>query len=289
MIIFSPFFLRMDNPCTASANLTFVKYSLRDCVKARFIIDMMDIMMKVKPFDPEIDVSAGTPIIRSMETAIERSRASILFISKNFFKCKLCNFVLDDLLSRHILTKGKYRIILIALDNCKIPHSLKKLNCIYCCKYENNMKKYRMALQDCFLQFMRRMQKALKGMFIKLWIIDYLGILFKYNRLIYISCCKSPESLVWPVVWPIAMGCCPSSSVTCFSKKLQGKSYQICNMTCSGRRQEIVNFITPILLGHTFFKKFKFGSFLKKSSSPLLNIDQTHWVRIDKLKAKGLP
>lgn len=166
-LVFFMFFLRMDSTCTSSANLTFVKYSPRDCVKARYIIDMMDIVMKVKTFDPEIDVSVGTPIIRSMETAIDQTRAAILFISKNFFKCKLCNFVLDDLLSRHILTKGKYRIILIALDNCKVPHSLKKMNCIYCCKYENNIKKYSMALQDCFLRFMRRMQKALKGMFIK--------------------------------------------------------------------------------------------------------------------------
>lgn len=92
-----------------------------------------------------------------------KSKASFLFISKNFIRDKLCQFLVDSLLSRYIITKGKYRVIPIVLDNYKIPRFLKNLNCIHYQKYVEKIQNYNLTLMESLIQLGRRILNTLKG------------------------------------------------------------------------------------------------------------------------------
>lgn len=142
----------------------FTTYSLQDQEKVRYIVEMMTSILGIRVFDPENDVQPGESIIRKIiENGIEKSKASVLFISKNFLKSGLCKFIADNILWRYIITKGKYRVIPIVLDKCKVPRSFRVLNCIYCWKYELKVQKYNATVLDCLVQLKRRFIKALKG------------------------------------------------------------------------------------------------------------------------------
>lgn len=141
----------------------FLAYSLRDRVKVHNFIKLMTESLGISTFDPEDDILPGQTLLRSLEIGVAKSKASFLFISKNFIRDKLCQFLVDSLLSRYIITKGKYRVIPIVLDNYKIPRFLKNLNCIHYQKYVEKIQNYNLTLMESLIQLGRRILNTLKG------------------------------------------------------------------------------------------------------------------------------
>lgn len=118
----------------------------------------------ISTFDPEDDILPGQTLLTSIEIGVAKSNASFLFISKNFIRDKLCQFLVDNLLLRYITTKGKYRVIPIVLDNYKIPRYLKNLNCIHYQTYLEKIQHHNVTLVESLIQIGRRILNALKGL-----------------------------------------------------------------------------------------------------------------------------
>lgn len=153
---------RMDK--IVNSGRAFLVYSLQDRVKVHNIVKLMSESLDISTFDPEDDILPGQTLLRSIEIGVAKSNASFLFISKNFIRDKLCQFLADSLLSRYIITKGKYRVIPIVLDNYKIPRFLKNLNCIHCQKYVEKIHNYNLTSVESLIQIGRRILNALKGL-----------------------------------------------------------------------------------------------------------------------------
>lgn len=149
---------------TVNSGEAFLAYSVRDRVKVHNIVKFMSELLGIRTFDPEEDILPGQTLLRSIEIGVAKSKASFLFISKNFIRDKLCQYLVDSLLSRYIITKGKYRVILIVLDNYKIPRFLKNLNCIHYQKYVEKIQTYNLSFVESLIQLGRSVLSALKGL-----------------------------------------------------------------------------------------------------------------------------
>ncbi|XP_062577603.1 zinc finger protein 883-like, partial [Saccostrea cucullata] len=127
-------------------------------------MELMKSTLGLRMFDPDVDLVPGEPIVRNIiENGLDKTKASVLFVSKNFLRSGLCQFILDNALWMYMITKGKYRVIPIVLDKCKIPRCMRVLNCIYCWKYQQKMRKDDISVYECLIQLINRFVKALKG------------------------------------------------------------------------------------------------------------------------------
>ncbi|XP_061182316.1 zinc finger protein 436-like [Saccostrea echinata] len=141
-----------------------VNYSFRDQGKVRRIMEMMKSILGMRIFDPDEDLVPGEPIVRKIiENGLDKTKASVLFVSKHFLRSGPCQFLLDNALWKYMITKGKYRVIPIILDKCKVPRCMRVLNCIHCWKYQQKMQKYDTTVYECLMQLKNRFVKALKG------------------------------------------------------------------------------------------------------------------------------
>lgn len=86
--------------------------------------------------DPERDSLPGQLYLRNViDQGIEKSKVTVLFITKHYLSDDLCAFMTNLAIWKYITSRGSHRVFPVILEPCRIPKCLKVLNCIHVWKY----------------------------------------------------------------------------------------------------------------------------------------------------------
>lgn len=87
-------------------------------------------------YDPNTDALPNETLIQSwLEKGIERSKISVIFLTKQFVKNPFCRYQADHAVMKYATTKGRHRLVVVNLQSCKVPNNLKRFNCVYAWKF----------------------------------------------------------------------------------------------------------------------------------------------------------
>lgn len=114
---------RRSPPGWFRAPLYFVSYAHKDSI----VRDMLTILMckvgfEVKFWIDEFDLERFHEIPKELSRAMKRSKAAILFLSKNYFESKWCNKEWQALFMRRFHGRPALRLYLIRIDESPVDH-----------------------------------------------------------------------------------------------------------------------------------------------------------------------
>lgn len=103
-------------------------------------------------YDPNLDALATETLIQAwLENGINKSKTSVIFLTKQFTSSSVCRYQAEHAVMRYAVTRGRHRVVVVMLKSCKIPKNLQHFNCVYAWKFkEEPIEQYRRILNAIF-------------------------------------------------------------------------------------------------------------------------------------------
>ena len=111
--------------------------------------------------DPDSFFVPGQFIFKNIiENGIDKTKMTVLFITKDFVKSSWCSYVANQAVWKSVVTKGKYRVIPIILESCRLPKYLRSLNCVHLWKYLRSSAVENGDVQSCIVRGRRTISES---------------------------------------------------------------------------------------------------------------------------------
>ncbi|KAK3090821.1 hypothetical protein FSP39_014940 [Pinctada imbricata] len=153
----------------------FVSYAHSDSVTVNLILDVLR-NSGCKIWDPEGDSIPGTYILQNfIDFGIDKTNTAVLFITKNFLSDSFCTFLANHVIGKYIRSEGRYRVIPVLLENCKLPYYLKSVNCISLWRYKRQIDLNNDHAEEYIVRALSRILKAISSPSNSFWKIHRSG------------------------------------------------------------------------------------------------------------------